>query len=270
MDILDIIARLSKAFQSDHLTVGNYLDALSTANIELSSFLDSTTDGKFKGMDLMNYQNEGNAAALSNMRDIITQVQDRMNTCLEKDIHGTVPILKAMANAFEPTMWTHDEQLLAVYGRDDVSIIADNFQLALEKHDFNKKKALNTEWPALKAFIRNRMHNVLSRDSQQIRELWSLLFMGNVLSERFHNILMLVEITLVSALSSSVCERGFSATKCVKSDWRAMLDNLMIVCIQGPTFDSYDPESALCRWLSSGQLKRRVHDLTAENDLNFD
>ena len=65
--------------------------------------------------------------ALTNKQDIITQVQDRI---IRRGYeHGTVPI-------FSRIWQMHLGQqcgLIAVYGRDDVNIIADHFQLALVK-----------------------------------------------------------------------------------------------------------------------------------------
>ena len=60
-------------------------------------------------------------------------------------------------------------------------------------------------------------------------------------------------------MSTAVCERGFSALKRIKSDWRSMemLDSLMAVVLEGPTLQYYNPAGAMDKWWKQGQRTRR-------------
>lgn len=90
--------------------------------------------------------------------------------------------------------------------------------------------------------------------------MWQRIFAEY--SERFPNILMLVEIMLVLPLATACCERGFSTLKRIKSDWRSRLetetlDNLMRISIDGPDLESYNAARALQHWWDKGERQRR-------------
>ncbi|XP_078700280.1 zinc finger protein 862-like [Branchiostoma floridae x Branchiostoma belcheri] len=78
----------------------------------------------------------------------------------------------------------------------------------------------------------------------------------------FQNILHLVQIMLVMPVSSAQCERGFSAQRRLKSDARASLstktvEDLIRITVEGPSLESFDPLTAIQKWLHSGQRPRR-------------
>ncbi|KAL7390330.1 hypothetical protein ABVT39_019076 [Epinephelus coioides] len=81
--------------------------------------------------------------------------------------------------------------------------------------------------------------------------------------QSFPNLLMVVEIILVLPLSTAACERGFSAMKRVKTDWRSnlsvdMLWKLLYINIERPAVADFNAKRVLQRWLSAGQRARRV------------
>ena len=72
---------------------------------------------------------------------------------------------------------------------------------------------------------------------------------------------MVIETALVLLISSN-CERGFSAVKSIKKDWRAtmktdMLDKLLLITMEGPDLDEYDAALALHKWWTTGVRARR-------------
>ena len=72
---------------------------------------------------------------------------------------------------------------------------------------------------------------------------------------------MLVEIILILPLATATVERGFSAMKRVKNDWRSCLEtdilNMLQRIINGCSFDVFDPQRAIQHWWTSGQRARR-------------
>ena len=63
-------------------------------------------------------------------------------------------------------------------------------------------------------------------------------------------------------MSTACCERGFSAVKRIKSDWRASLltatlNNLLFVSQNGPDEDEYDPLPAVLHWWNDSERPRR-------------
>ena len=90
--------------------------------------------------------------------------------------------------------------------------------------------------------------------------LWQRMF--TAFKDQFPNILMLVEIILILPLATATVERGFSAMKRVKNDWRSCLDKdilnmLLRITVNGCSFDVYDPQRAIQHWWISGQRARR-------------
>ncbi|WAR09929.1 ZN862-like protein [Mya arenaria] len=76
------------------------------------------------------------------------------------------------------------------------------------------------------------------------------------------NIAHLIEVILTLPMSSAVCERGFSAVKRIKSDWRACLntetlDNLLCVSLEGPSLERFNATRAAHLWWTRGQRQRR-------------
>ena len=64
------------------------------------------------------------------------------------------------------------------------------------------------------------------------------------------------------AVSTAVCERGFSCMKRVKSDLRSSLSSvqlsrLMFLSVEGPSLDDFQPAPAVRRWWGSGERARR-------------
>ncbi len=74
---------------------------------------------------------------------------------------------------------------------------------------------IQLEWPQLKVFV-SRLPRV------QLSALWQDIFNDDKLRQRFSNFLHLVELILVLPMATASLERGFSAMKRRKSDWRSI------------------------------------------------
>ena len=75
------------------------------------------------------------------------------------------------------------------------------------------------------------------------------------------NVLQLVDLLLSLPASSADCERGFSLTKVIKSDWRTrlrdtMVTDLMTIQLHSPEIADFDPTPSILRW--KGSCKRRL------------
>lgn len=71
-----------------------------------------------------------------------------------------------------------------------------------------------------------------------------------------------MEVYLILPVSTAVCERGFSAMKRVKTDWRSslsalQLQRLLFLSIEGPPPEHFDAEAAVQHWWQSSQRRRR-------------
>ena len=109
------------------------------------------------------------------------------------------------------------------------------------------KKAAE-EWGDLKVHIASKPLN------RRNPEIWDEVFLEE--EERHQNILKLLTVLIVLPMSTAVVERGFSAMKRIKSDWRAnlkppQLSKLMFISIQGPSVGDYDATPAINMWYNS-------------------
>ena len=153
----------------------------------------------------------------------------------------TKEILKACRKLFSPSERPSNRSELSVFGRDDLQLVLEHFRDALQKAECDVEAVLDREWLAFKHYVNTRRNN------------WHQVFVDPELTERFYNINKVAEIFIVLPMSTSVCERGFSALKRVKTDWRNKLQLLMMNCllysvIEGPEFDKFDPEPSFNAW----------------------
>ena len=153
---------------------------------------------------------------------------------------------------------TSNKDLELVYVRFLLQMLMQSTSIrpALERNDFDFATVAG-EWSALKACV--TANNFRHLDPLI---LWQRMF--TAFKDQFPNILMLVEINnlLILPLATATEERGFSAMKRVKNDWRSCLETdilnmLLRITINGCSFDVFDPQRAIQHWWTSGQRARR-------------
>ena len=101
---------------------------------------------------------------------------------------------------------------LAVFGEEGINVLSEHFNQLLEKNDFDGEEALS-EWLDLKVVVKNNYRNLRKQ------AVWQVMFTD--FTERFCNILMLIEILLVLPVSTACCERGFSCMSRIKTQYRS-------------------------------------------------
>ena len=88
------------------------------------------------------------------------------------------------------------------------------------------------------------------------------------------NVLRFVDLLLSLPASSADCERGFSQTKMIKSDWRSKLHDkkvtdLLTVELNSPDIAEFDPHQSIQLWLST-RKRRRSFSEPPESDAESD
>ena len=152
---------------------------------------------------------------------LTSTVRDCINHMLQ-DLEAK-PVLEAARILFQPKEWPIDQDQLAVFGNTYLTTLAQHFELMLRKLGCDEEKVKSmkhAEWPSFKQFA--------SRN----KETWTSAFDDQELHARFPTILKLAEIVLVIPMSTAICERGFSALKRIKSDWRSSLGVEMFECVR--------------------------------------
>ena len=142
----------------------------------------------------------------------------------------SAPVLKACCVISNNKSWPKDKNDLGVYGEEELVTVAQHFQAVpnLSQAEF---------WVE----VFNQVHP----DEIDLSHM-----------------LMVVEICLAMAVSSSCCERGFSCMGRLKSEYRNSLDvetvnMLMNICLDGPSPEDFTTERAVLHWNQTFQRMRR-------------
>ena len=104
---------------------------------------------------------------------------------------------------------------VADFGDDLVRELSDHFSSTLEEHIENLT-GLQAEWDLLKTLLYNHHDNFRNKTWSEINILFS---------EKCPNILVLFDLILSMPASSAICERGFSAMKQLKTEYRNRLSS---------------------------------------------
>ncbi|KAJ8321702.1 hypothetical protein KUTeg_000173, partial [Tegillarca granosa] len=253
-DVFGVLAKMSLKFQKGDIILPTavlsvrdtcvILEEMKTEPIRESSMLSiffealnvqiehGNSEIKFQGLTLIpdhgiswsSYKNDIQAKFSPILTLIISEIRKRFDNLLgaNKD-EQAVKVINAFS-VFNHDTWQDSNRELIHFGNDLLEILVEHFHFALERAgcDFN---LLNSEWRQLK------------------------LLVGNEFSRKSYNSVWKTE-----------CERGFSAQKRIKSDIRSSLSisrlsDLIFISTEGPEIESFQPESAVSRWMASG--KRR-------------
>ena len=108
--------------------------------------------------------------------------------------------------------------------------------------------SIMTDWNSFKLYWLDNMQGL------QQNQVWSLLL--SQYKEKFLNLAHLVNILMVFSISNAEVERGFSAMRCIKIDWRSSLgedtlDSLMRISTDGPSLEHFDPKPTVARFFST-------------------
>ena len=119
------------------------------------------------------------------------------------------------------------QQDVAEYGHDELQQLIDHYRVPLESHGADLAR-MQDEWFELKVLM------VRHRDLTN-KGFWDRIFLQH--QATVPNILLLAEIILILPMCTACCERGFSAVKRVKSDWRSglavgILDHLLRITLE--------------------------------------
>ena len=168
------------------------------------------------------------------------------------------PVLKACCVISNNRSWPKDKNDLGLYGEEELVTVAQHFQTVLRRNAFDLEVAKD-QWLSLKLYCYDHKH--ITNLSQA--EFWVEVF-NQVHPDEIDlsHMLMVVEICLVMAVSSSCCERGFSCMGRLKSEYRNSLDvetvdMLMNICLNGPSPEDFTTERAVLHWNQTFQKLRR-------------
>lgn len=109
------------------------------------------------------------------------------------------------------------------------------------------------------AFILNKLLFFRGQPNKDVRD-WEAV--NQQYSQRFSNILGVIDLILTMSPSSAEAERGFSQLKLLKTNLRSKmnqqtLNHCLGIKLLAPNVKTFDPTEAIQRWNSSGVRSRR-------------
>ena len=237
---------------------------------ELSKLIKSlnteTNEAYYKGVKLSGRNKQQILRAFKSSYDehidrLIECMKDRLGDLEEFEIFGALKILDIQA-------WPKEEDALRAFGVQEMSAITEHFEPLLSMKEFDSD-SLSLEWGAFKDFCTSN----LSHLSQTA--IWSALCAESGYAAKYPNLALIVQLLLVLPASNAIVERGFSAMRRIKTDWRCnlaagTLDHLMRISLEGPPLSSFDPGKTVARFFSQprkpGKRKHQDHDVGSDSD----
>ncbi|KAL5496177.1 hypothetical protein EMCRGX_G012415 [Ephydatia muelleri] len=238
-DVVDTLHSVSLAMQSPSYSPGHIIGTLNPGHY-LTSALEHELS--FLGIPLLGKYD------LVQLKADMKCLVDGLTAQLEKQLgeNGTDDVTSAM-HFLSLHSWPH--QANEEFGNQDVALLLRHFGPILEKCGVDVSVDL-TEWNLLKDIV--------------------------TAQDNCPNVLQLVDLLLSLPASSADCERGFSLTKVIKSDWRSrlrdtMVTDLMTVQLHSPEIGDFDPASSILTW--KGTCKRRlslnISDSNSDDEMEY-
>ena len=147
-----------------------------------------------------------------------------------------------------------------------MSSLVDHFRPLLERNGVSVA-GVAADWLSFRGYCEGAI--------QCKEDAWQLLLIHY--RTQFPNLAHLVEILLVFPVSNAKAERGFSAMRRIKTDWRSRLaedtlDHLMRITINGCPVKDFDPKLAVQKFFSTARRpdaalygpRKRKHQEAAE------
>ncbi|XP_077634120.1 zinc finger protein 862 isoform X1 [Crocuta crocuta] len=257
LDFLSIYRPLSEVCQKEIVLITEVNSTLGRAYVALETlrhqagpkeeeFNAAFQDGRLHGVSLDRVEMAEQRFQADRERMILTGIeylQQRFDT-------DRPPQLKNM-EVFDTMAWPSGIEL-ATFGNDDILALARYFELSLPA-GFSEE-ALLEEWLGLKAIAKNLPFSMLCK---------------NALAQHFQFPLLsrLLAVVACVPVSTSCCERAFSAMNRIRTDERTKLSNevinmLMMTAVNGVAVTEYDPQPAIQHWYLTSSGRRFSHVYT--------
>lgn len=243
--LTDVVAKLEVCLlhleELKHETGESYLEYKSSFSQETGVFLCGKC--RSQSVTLSKSSSDSDSMLMAYLDKVIDYVSTRFKTLQE-------PPLSYMS-VFDHRELPADRSQLLQYGKNEVKELVEMFGYQFSDE---VKAHIVHEWTELKVCL------VKQKDKHPL-DVYESMMMGNY--EGIHNILLLVQIMLTISPSTAQCERSFSAMKMIKTSHRSslrqeMLSSLMRIHASGISFEEFNPEPAIIKWMSTTKKRDRM------------
>ena len=265
VDILPVLARLSKRFQRSHVDFTTITDGVgvttstlttfkSTPGSKLQDFLSqipatpsSSQSFYYMGHQISDSQKQRDDF-IRNRTKLIDKLLDNLKSRFpDGGIVGSFSILDPQ-NLPSPTD-------LASYGNSEIDTLSLHYGDSKETDDgVEMEQVLNgqelkDEWVQFKQMVSKNLRDAL------IQGMAKKLLTNSEMQEQYPQMLNLLQLALTVPVSSVDCERGFSKQNLIKTKIRAKLktenvSTLMKMSVDTPEIDEFDFHRAFIIWCS--------------------
>ena len=272
-EFLAAIQHLSKMLQYDDITSDGVIRRLAATKERLENMHSSmdtaiSTEVERFGDDLT-YQGETLKVprGYASKSAVVTAVSTLMKKLLAGAIEAinnrfatfnSSPVLMA-SKVFSPFSWPTESSAFAAFGYSEIQQLSSHFAYPLQHQGYSPDSCIE-EWPELKL----RVREILTKEpTMKYLPMWRRILNEYKENPALTNVLALLRIVLVIPVQTATLERGFSLMKRTKTDWRnrlspKTLSQLMMIKLNGPDMDHFNPEAAIMKWWQAGPRSRRL------------
>lgn len=251
LDILDILANLSKFFQTENLLVVEVAPEVEASLLKLlalkthpgpnmKEFLElyDPHEKQFGDIKLIGICNPVDFSVDVTTREMISSVVDYIEKRFA--VFNESPLKEF--TVFDFMKWPTNREELSTYGIEHIETLADHFSSLFSAEE---RETILNEFPSFKT-IMNSLKNL------ELYEAYCHIVA--TCPSRVETILKLVKIMLTLSASTAQCERVFSQMKILKGRLRckltqANLQAQLFIMIEGPSLKSFSPDKCIAFWL---------------------
>ncbi|XP_070225213.1 zinc finger protein 862 isoform X2 [Bos mutus] len=257
LDFLSLYGPLSEVCQKEivlitevNATLGRAYVALETlrhrAGPKEEEFNAGFRDGRLHGIVLERTETSEQWFQADRERVVLTGIE-----YLQRRFDADRPPQLRNMEVFDTKAWPSG-MALASFGNDDILTLARYFELSLPPG--YSEEALLEEWLGLKVMAQNLPFSMLCKHALAQHRRFPLLS-------------RLLALVVCVPVSTSCCERGFSAMNRIRTDERTKLSNevinmLMMTAVNGVAVTEYDPQPAIQHWYLTSSGRRFSHVYT--------
>ena len=257
LDFLSLYRPLSEVCQKEivlitevNATLGRAYVALETlrhrAGPKEEEFNAGFRDGRLHGIVLERTETSEQWFQADRERVVLTGIE-----YLQRRFDADRPPQLRNMEVFDTKAWPSG-MALASFGNDDILTLARYFELSLPPG--YSEEALLEEWLGLKAMAQNLPFSMLCKHALAQHRRFPLLS-------------RLLALVVCVPVSTSCCERGFSAMNRIRTEERTKLSNevinmLMMTAVNGVAVTEYDPQPAIQHWYLTSSGRRFSHVYT--------